>query len=192
VHGLLDLLSRGLREEWKKFIDEHQNRGFSAIDMEKMLCDRIREGYSEHIKAVLSSQSAPIIGVQRLGSRLRDGIKVETVNLANEIFSNYQNPIEAFNKMAVGSLLIVSWEVTKPDHSQDPLWEFHRHCRNAAAHNGNFNFLHGEPKRPAKWRSFEIVPNLQGRPIFPNSSGGGFISPGDVLYLLADIEARFY
>ena len=192
VHGLLDLATRGLREEWEKFRSRHQKSRLSSLEMEKMLCDEIREGYSEHIKAVLQSQSAPIIGVQRLGSRLREGVKVDTVRLANEIFQKHQDPIEAYNKMTSGVLLIVSWEVTKSDHSQDPLWEFHRHCRNAAAHNGDFNFRHGEPKRPAKWGALEILHTLQDTPIFSNSSGRGFIGPGDVLYLLADIEAKFY
>ncbi|MDQ7838932.1 MAG: hypothetical protein RDU59_10645 [Thermodesulfobacteriota bacterium] len=192
VHGLLDLVSRGLREEWEKLRGRHQNSRLSSLEMEKMLSDGIREGYRDHIQAVLRSQSAPIIGVQRLVSRLREGVKVDTVRLANEIFSKHQYPVETYNKMTAGALLIVSWEVTKSDHSQDPLWEFHRHCRNAAAHNGNFNFQHGEPKRPAKWGALEIVLTLQDTPIFPNSSGRGFIGPGDVLYLLADIEAKFY
>jgi len=76
----------------------------------------------------------------------------------------------------------------KPARDTGPLWECLRHRRNAAGHGGRFNFLNGEPTRPAVWGSLEIVRGLQGMPLFHTPSSAGLLRFGDPLYLLRDIE----
>jgi len=63
-------------------------------------------------------------------------------------------------------MLVVSYESTKQHTDDGEFWEFFRHCRNAAAHGGRFNFLGAEPKRPARWQGPEITRALHGKPLF--------------------------
>jgi hypothetical protein len=94
-------------------------------------------------------------------------------------------------------LLILAHETTAGHHTHDPLWEFLRHCRNAAAHGGRFELRHGEPKRPATWRNLTITTGLAGTrlidgPRRPTSAADdvekGLLAVGDVVPLLWDIE----
>jgi hypothetical protein len=62
------------------------------------------------------------------------------------------------------------------------------HCRNAAAHNGLFDFYSNQPKYPAKWASFEITRSLQSTPLFHSEVEPGLLGPGDAIRLLWDIE----
>lgn len=71
------------------------------------------------------------------------------------------------------------------------MWEFLRHCRNAAAHGGKFHLLNGEPCRPANWGRFSIVASMHGTPLVFNQGSAGLLSPGDPLRLLWDIEQTY-
>jgi hypothetical protein len=95
--------------------------------------------------------------------------------------------------LSAGSVLILSHELCKdkPAHDQGPLWEFLRHCRNAAGHGGKFSFQNREPRRPAKWRALEIVAGLHGTPLFKGTDGVGFLCPADPILLLLDIEQGY-
>jgi hypothetical protein len=193
VHGLLDLVARGIREEWRRMKVAHGHLGLTDDQFVEMQCAGVKDGYAEHVRAVLKSESGALAGVQRLGTLSGGGVKVDTGKLAQQVFLQHKDPVPAFAVMSAGSLLILAWESTLDKHTKHPLWEFLRHCRNASAHKGgHFHFLHGEPKRPAHWRSLKIEPSLQGTPLFWNSQHSGFIGPGDALYLLADIEKQFY
>ena len=94
---------------------------------------------------------------------------------------------------SASNVLILAHELCKDKqyHDVSEIWEFLRHCRHAAAHGGSFNFLHGEPRRPAKWGKFEIASMLQGTPLFKEQNKQGLISPGDVVRLLWDIEQAY-
>jgi len=193
VHGLLDLASRGLRLEWKTMRTRHKGVGLPEDQMVQMQCAGVKDGYDEHVRAVLKSESGALLGVQRLGTILGNGVKVDTERLAATVFHQHGNPVPACAVMSACSLIILAWESTLDEHSYDPLWEFLRHCRNASAHKGGrFNFKYGEPRRLARWRSVQIDSNLQGTPLFWDSQQEGLIGPGDALYLLADIEKQFY
>jgi hypothetical protein len=111
---------------------------------------------------------------------------------AHELVQNHLY-ILGFSLRAAGSLLILAHEFCKdkPFHSHDPLWEFLRHCRNAAGHNGAFTFRGGEPRRPAQWRGMNLHSGLHGMPLFKDSDDLGFLSPGDPVLLLSDIEHAF-
>lgn len=90
-----------------------------------------------------------------------------------------------------GSLLVMAFESTDAFHDKGPLWEFLRHCRNAAAHGGRFTFIPGQPSRPAKWGELVIDRGLEGTRLFQGNSEQGLIYPGDPLYLLWDIEQAY-
>jgi hypothetical protein len=131
-----------------------------------------------------------LAGPLQLRSEFQGGtIDVDVHKMATEIAGNANYLLASFMKSA-GSLLIVAHEISKDKrwHDRGPLWEFLRHCRNAAAHGGSFNLLHGEPRRPATWGSLQIKAGMQGIPLFKGTDPNGVLSPGDPIRLLWDIE----
>lgn len=56
---------------------------------------------------------------------------------------------------------------------------FFRHIRNGLSHGNRFNLKNGEPKHPARFRHFQIVPELHGQNVLFE-----FMSTGDVFDLL--------
>ena len=119
-------------------------------------------------------------------------IRIDIDQIAREIAANISY-LMASTMRSAGNLLILAHELSKDSswHDTGPLWEFLRHCRHAAAHGGRFNFLHGEPRRPATWGTFAIVPTLRGTALFRGASGAGLLSPGDPIRLLWDIEQAY-
>jgi hypothetical protein len=119
-------------------------------------------------------------------------IKVKIDEIANELLNNGPYLIK-FMMRSAGSLLILAHEISKnkPWHDKGPLWEFLRHCRNAAAHGGLFTFKGNEPARPAEWGHFRIEASLHGTPLFKDEEGLGLLSPGDPIRLLWDIEQAY-
>ena len=120
-----------------------------------------------------------------------DYITVDIDEIAQEIASNFTY-LSSFVMQSASNVLILAHELCKDKrYHKSEIWEFLRHCRNAAAHGGLFNFLHGEPRRSAKWGKFKITPVLQGTPLFKDKNKQGLISPGDVIRLLWDIEQTY-
>ena len=117
---------------------------------------------------------------------------VSVDDIANELASNLRS-FFSYVLLSAGNVLILAHELCKDKAAYDtgPLWEFLRHCRNAAAHGGKFHFLHGEPKRPATWRTLEITRGLQGSALFQGHDGMGFLGPADPIRLLWDIEQAY-
>jgi hypothetical protein len=97
------------------------------------------------------------------------------------------------HKVAGWSLLIVAHQISKgrPWHSYDPLWEFLRHSRNAAAHGGTFTFQGDEPRFPAKWGMLEITRDLAGSRVLASAEEPGLLWPGDLVRFLWDIEQTY-
>ena len=191
VHGLLELLSRGIKIAF--------GEKFNNIDIQQLIhppngLNPMLQKDAIKLKKLILGNLTELIGDQELASNVDKGIRIDIEALANGIV-NHQNkgqvddPVEYYNRMTAGGLLINTWEFSKKYHSNNELWRFFKHCRNAAAHGGTFHFKPGEPKVPAKWRTLEIKATLQGKPLFTTPIKDGFIGPGDVLYLLADIEA---
>jgi hypothetical protein len=140
----------------------------------------------EAVRAGLRKLSGPL----ELRSEYQGGhIAVDVDELAREIIDNHGYLLGSTIR-AGGSLLVLAHEISKgmPWHGVDPLWEFLRHCRNAAAHGGAFRLVAGEPKRPAVWGQIEITRKVQNMPLFRDASGGGLLSPGDPIRLLWDLE----
>jgi hypothetical protein len=66
-----------------------------------------------------------------------------------------------------------------------PEVQFLRHLRNAAAHDGRFNF--SELRHRATWRSKEITLDMIDKPVFPN-----FLKPGDPVLIVLDIDRLYF
>lgn len=119
-------------------------------------------------------------------------ISVDADEFALELVQNHAYLLPYYVR-AAGSLLVLAHETTKyqPYHDKGALWEFLRHCRNGATHNGLFHFEKGEPRRAAEWGTFKIEVSLQGSPIFNNGTENGLLSLGDPIRLLWDIEQTY-
>jgi hypothetical protein len=74
------------------------------------------------------------------------------------------------------------------DHS--PVFEFLRHCRNAAAHGNRFHFTNREPSRPAKWKTIELDHTKHGDSNIMQDVEccSKTLAPADVLALLIDVD----
>ncbi|TMA86244.1 MAG: hypothetical protein E6J63_17485 [Deltaproteobacteria bacterium] len=69
-------------------------------------------------------------------------------------------------------------------HDGSALKQFLRHLRNACAHGNRWFLKSGEPKKPAKYRNFEVTSALDGTgPVFFD-----FMGAGDVLDLFEDLK----
>jgi hypothetical protein len=154
------------------------------------------ESMQEHtLKQVeeVTTQLSKLLGPLELRSEFQGNrISIDIDAIANELATNF-NYLLPYTLRAAGHLLILAHEICKdePYHDQGPLWEFLRHCRNAAAHGGTFTFLNNEPRRLAQWGHIEIIGSLQGTPLFKGENGKGFLSPGDPIRLLWDIEQAY-
>jgi hypothetical protein len=130
------------------------------------------------------------LGPMKLHSNfLGDSITVDIDVVANEITSVIGCLADQMIK-AAENIFVLAHECSKdkPWHDQGPLWEFLRHCRNAADHGGRFHFPNDEPQRPAHWGRFEITRSLEATALFNASDETGLLSLGDPIHLLWDIE----
>lgn len=131
-----------------------------------------------------------LLGPLRLRSQVQEEpIEATVEQLGQEVADAFEYHL-AWTTQAAGSLLILAHEVTKdqPDRDGSPVWEFLRHCRNAAAHGGRFHFIGDEPRRPAHWHHLQITSGLQGVKLFKDASRDGLLEIGDPVRLLWDIE----
>lgn len=105
--------------------------------------------------------------------------------VAKEFFNNHSYLLE-YQVRAALNALVMAHEVTKgkPYRDRGERWEFLRHCRNAAAHNGRFFFKNGEPCYPAKWRDIQVVSSMRGEPLLSQPDGKGYLKLGDPIALL--------
>jgi hypothetical protein len=140
-----------------------------------------------------AAELAKLLGPLELASSVQtDRVLLNAEEIANEIAANVKY-LSRYLLLAAGNVLVLAHELCKdkPAHDQSLLWEFLRHCRNAAAHGGLFNLHGGEPYRPARWRTLEILPGLQGSPLFVGEDGRGLLRPADPVLLLWDIEQAY-
>ena len=68
---------------------------------------------------------------------------------------------------------------------KSPELEFFRHLRNGISHGNRFHFKSGEPKRPARFRAFNMTPALHGQAVLFE-----YMSTGDVFDLLDHVKAH--
>jgi hypothetical protein len=163
----------------------------TPADREQLLNQLPPENVAAAARVLSSSGVTALMGEPSAASLVDQPIKVDVSKLANVVFSDSEPAVRNFNLQSAGALAILAWKHTESIHTHAPIWEFLRHVRNAAAHGGRFHFLGNEPSRPAVWRAKTIDRSLQGTPIFAAPVNTGFLGTGDVLYLLADIDAQF-
>lgn len=145
----------------------------------------------------------PIPGIDRIGQYLEGNIesflepleieshgrgstRIELDQVCLQLIDDSNRVVE-LAQAASGSLLISAYEQTRAHHDHGPLWQFLRHCRNAAAHGGRFGLRPGEPRHLAEWSGIRIERSHDGTPIF-HGSVPGLLTTADLIWLLADIE----
>lgn len=187
LHGFVELASRHAMKVATASVEAGAPQAgptVLSIPGEAVTNERLQDFYRDPANRGVT----PLIGRLELRSEVEDAaIAVDPDELAEELFENHYYLLP-WTMRAAGMLLVSAWEVTKASSDQSPIWEFLRHCRNAAGHGGRFNLLHGEPRRTAAWRTLAVTTSLQGSPLFNGYAGKGLLSPGDPLRLLWDIE----
>jgi len=168
-------------------------REISVEDLQKAT----REPFDTADRAAVESALGglqKLLGPLELKSEFQnDRIIVDVDAIAEELIHGNHEYLLSFYIRAAANILVLAHEVTKDTSYRDtgPLWEFLRHSRNAATHNGLFHFTHGEPRRLAEWGPFRIEASLQGTSLFKDARGQGLLSPGDPIRLLWDIEQTY-
>jgi hypothetical protein len=180
LHGFIELASRGILT----FLKTKSDR-----EVEAFLAGGVDPAVRSLFEAGRGGRITPLLGKQKPLARVGpNDLEVDIEALSKSIALDHGPALKHFNRLSAGSLLILAWDHTEAYHTHEPLWEFHRHTRNAAAHGGRFTFKHGEPLRKAAWRTLGIVAALEGTSLFYDEPDAGFLGIGDVLYLLHDLE----
>lgn len=180
LHGFNEIASRGVRRQMDRL-------DVSGID--EMLAVTPDARTREAFRSIAQGGVTNLLAEPTLHAVVGDPLHVDIGGLADAIYAEHRRALSVHVRLSAGSLLLLAWEVSRDQRTTDPIWEFLRHSRNAAAHNGQFTFRHREPRRPASWRSKDITPHLEGRLLFTDGSVPGLLGPGDVVYLLADLDA---
>ena len=87
--------------------------------------------------------------------------------------------------LSARTILVGCYEKLKNKKSlnDSPIFEFFRHIRNAAAHDGRFDIRQGSVEKSAQWRDKTISYSLNGQELF-----GEFFAIGDTILFLQDVE----
>lgn len=123
--------------------------------------------------------------------KVRPDIGIDMGQVHRECISGALSPTTAVKALCC-MLITGTYACAEGHNDHSPEFEFLRHLRNAAAHGNRFNFYPGEPRRPASWSGCAIDHTLKGvaNPLANTECVGTFMSAGDVLTLLHDIEAK--
>lgn len=192
LHGKVELMSRDFYSRIQNVIAKGQ-----SLDEFRQFLTEGDEKNEKFFKEVLASNIKPTALIRELSlksEQRQDQIEISISEIAKDFVDNHIYLLP-FQIKASGALLIMAYE-TAPDikyDNTDPIWNFLYHCRNAIAHNGEFNINSSGKKRlPAKWGNLEILESMHGLNLFKDGTDNpGFLSPGDPLYLLYDIEQKY-
>lgn len=178
LHGHIELISRDLKNQFGKNTEK----------IDKSLHKNIKPN-NKYLERIIKSNGNTVLlnNLKLKRETKKNPIEIDHEKLAEEV-TKHSPYLSSHIMRAAGSLLILAWETTQELDREGPLWEFLRHCRHAAAHNGKFKFKVGEPKKKAKWRKIEITRSFEGKELFKNKLNKGLLSPGDPIDLLWDIE----
>lgn len=187
LHGMLEMLSRAfigkMKEIQPKLSEDQWLEFIESIDA--------KEDYKTSLK---NSNLNPTLLLGHLSLKSegkKSNIAIKIDELSSEFFSNH-NYLFPFQLRAAGGLLVMCFEISKETYdAKDEMWNFFYHCRNAAAHGGEFNITNVK-RFPAKWNNLEITPILNGSSLFKDDTGkNGILSPGDPIALVFDIEKQY-
>lgn len=162
--------------------------------MERLIENLVSKSHESKANlSFLKENLSNICGPLQLKSlQYENHIEIDIDLITKEALNNHQYLL-SYMLLFAGQLLILAYELMKEiaEIDKKPICEFLRHCRNAAAHGGKFNFLNGEPKNKAEWGRFKIVTSLQDKPLFRRPDGKGMLGLGDPIRLLWDIEQTY-
>jgi hypothetical protein len=188
-HGIIDAGSRYLY----KRINDLKKKGHS---LENVI--RISEAEPKGIEFVSRIYNENLIPTLQIGdlslkSGIKESIELSADSITEEFVGNHPLIMEQYS-LSTSMLIISAYELSpKIDDLTDELWNFFSHCRNACAHGGKFNIIRkGTKMFPAKWHNLEITIDLNGTNIFANATQKGLLWPADPIYLLADIEKKYF
>jgi hypothetical protein len=181
LHGLIDLLSR---------------RTVDMVNKNIPINFQIKE--DDILKTFIGAQKTPQISPLALRSDFQDNsIQINLEEIGEEVFTEYPYLFNSgLGEYPARMLLLSAYEIKKEvmekeNFKQDKIWQFLRHCRNASAHNGYFFFEKNEPKYESSWGNLKIDKSMQGKKLFKTKETDGFLSIGDPIRLLWDIEQKF-
>ena len=161
LHGLVELISVGLIQRFEMISERRAFRSLTGDERIAKYVSAMDPKNQPMVDRVLRGGKTALMFEPLLLSETAQAIKLDIPKLAETAFMEHEEAIRNFNRMSAGSLLILANErVTK--RRGDPIIQFLRHCRNAAAHGGIFTFDSGEPKKPAEWRTLKIERAMQG------------------------------
>ncbi len=195
LHGHRELISRGIGWRLGVLSTQDVEAVLNLLVPESPQADEsLYQKFTDGIRAIHAGGPTPLLLKQKLASTVGDAVEIDIDVLASELFDReLLAKWQAVNNIASGGLLILAWELSEPyrqNNSQDFLWQFFRHVRNAAGHDMMLNFKPGQPDKPARWRHLEMKAQMNRMPLFRYPPLDGLLSPGDCLYLLHDVEEQ--
>ncbi|MBI4564106.1 MAG: hypothetical protein HY716_05365 [Planctomycetes bacterium] len=144
---------------------------------------------------VSSPNVTPPLGKSALWSRVlgKDITDFEPDDLSNEVVRERNYLMQFFAECAAHMLLVSSYQVTKHISDGSPLWEFFRHVRNAAGHNGRLGLKDASAlsKSPAEWRAIKLDYSMDGLKLIGGKTESALFYLGDPIILLWDIEQKY-
>lgn len=181
AHGMMDLYSRRLIDLITATATPEQVRQMS-------------EKVGRDVSRLHGASKTPQLARIELASLTGPKIELDISELEIETLNEFQYLNGFLSETPLRMLIICCYEATVDTYRDPnaPIWEFLRHCRHAAAHNGNFKLDGNEPRRPAQWHNLVIDRSLNGKPLLvARNSVEPFLKPGDVIRLLSEIEQTF-
>jgi hypothetical protein len=188
LHGLVELASRHF---YTKIKEGKQN----GLDLDSVLEQQnaIEIRIKEFISKIYNNDLVPTLLLDEMSLKseyTQSQLVVPIDEVANDLVENHIYLLP-FQMKAAGILLIMSYEISRDKYGlKDEMWNFFYHCRNAAAHGGQFNITNLK-RFPARWANFEITQTMNGTNLFKDPITGGLLSLGDPIYFLYDIENKY-
>jgi hypothetical protein len=181
LHGIIDLMSRGIVNDINKQIDVTEDQRKALVNLYGGSINKFLEN------PYLTPQIGPL-SLKTLNND--DSINIVIDELGADYLENYKYLLPLQLK-AAGSLIVMTYELTAQQYDdKSSIWNFFCHCRLAAAHGGSFPSLN-KKRFPAKWRTMEITMDNVGSPLFNTPETGGLLGIGDPISLLWDIEQKY-
>ena len=162
------------------------------------LIDRLQAIYAATSTALILLNDEQVLGLLAAkgcdaGSTIRlgrqDNSYYEGIKLWESISLVRGSPAYNLDFLGTQFMTILSWvghELSENRYfDKTPELEFFRHLRNGVSHGNRFNLRRDEPKRPARFRGFEITPALHEQPVLFE-----FISTGDLFDLFDHIKTH--